>query len=172
VLAPVFGALGDRQLAARLIAWVWPARVSPQRCRLRVHFLTTFAARAAVGVGEAAYVTIAPSLPLGVFPVGSGPGHGDFFARFRWDPRWATGSEDWSTNTTVGVRHFVAVVPGLLLAACACCRDPPRGIRISAAALVRRETSVRAPASDARPWKPMDACGQQALCLTVMGYAA
>ena len=70
LLAPVFGALGDRGSRPRLIAigvacWSFATVLSG----FAVNFFTLFAARAAVGVGEAAYVTIAPSLLSDYFPV-------------------------------------------------------------------------------------------------------
>ena len=70
LLAPVFGALGDRRSRPRLIAigvacWSFATALSG----FAVNFLTLFVARAAVGVGEAAYVTIAPSLLSDYFPV-------------------------------------------------------------------------------------------------------
>ncbi len=80
LLAPVFGALGDRRSRPRLIAigvacWSFATALSG----FAVNFLTLFAARAAVGVGEAAYVTIAPSLSVRFFPdPPARPRDGDF----------------------------------------------------------------------------------------------
>ncbi len=80
LLAPVFGALGDRRSRPRLIAigvacWSFATALSG----FAVNFLTLFAARAAVGVGEAAYVTIAPSLLSDYFPDSPArPRDGDF----------------------------------------------------------------------------------------------
>src|SRR5277367_2549161 len=70
VLAPVFGALGDRRSRPRLIAiavacWSFATTMSG----FAVNYLTLFLARASVGVGEAAYVTIVPSLLSDYFPV-------------------------------------------------------------------------------------------------------
>ena len=67
--APVFGALGDRRSRPRLIAlgvacWSFATALSG----FAGSYLTLFAARASVGVGEAAYVTIAPSLLSDYFP--------------------------------------------------------------------------------------------------------
>src|SRR5471032_2801300 len=131
LLAPVFGALGDRRSRPRLIAlgvacWSFATALSG----FAVNYLTLFAARAAVGVGEAAYVTIAPSLLSDYFPkrqrgrvmaiffcaipVGSALG---YVVGCLVDKHW-------------GLRNafFVAVIPGLILAAsCLLLRDPPRG---------------------------------------------
>ena len=94
------------------------------------NFAALFAARAAVGVGEAAYVTIAPSLLSDYFPrsqrgrvmaiffcaipVGSALGYvvgGLIDVHFGWR-----------------VAFFVAGIPGLILALlCLKLADPPRG---------------------------------------------
>ena len=133
LLAPVFGALGDRRSRPRLIAlgvacWSFATAMSG----FAVNFLTLFAARAAVGVGEAAYVTIAPSLLSDYFPVRQrGRVMAIFFCAI------PVGS---ALGYVVGglvdkhygwrAAFFVAGVPGLLLAAlCLLLRDPPRGIQ-------------------------------------------
>ena len=137
LLAPVFGALGDRRSRPRLIAlgvacWSFATALSG----FAVNFLTLFAARAAVGVGEAAYVTIAPSLLSDYFPVRQrGRVMAIFFCAI------PVGS---ALGYVVGglvdkhygwrAAFFVAGVPGLLLAAlCLLLRDPPRGIQDQAA---------------------------------------
>jgi hypothetical protein len=133
LLAPVFGALGDRRSRPRLIAlgvacWSFATALSG----FAVNYLTLFAARAAVGVGEAAYVTIAPSLLSDYFPVRQrGRIMAIFFCAI------PVGS---ALGYVVGglvdkhygwrAAFFVAGVPGLLLAAlCLLLRDPPRGIQ-------------------------------------------
>jgi MFS family permease len=133
LLAPVFGALGDRRSRPRLIAlgvacWSFATALSG----FAVNYLTLFAARAAVGVGEAAYVTIAPSLLSDYFPVRQrGRVMAIFFCAI------PVGS---ALGYVVGglvdkhygwrAAFFVAGVPGLLLAAlCLLLRDPPRGIQ-------------------------------------------
>ena len=137
-LAPVFGALGDRRSRPRLIAlgvacWSFATVMSG----FAVNFLTLFAARAAVGVGEAAYVTIAPSLLSDYFPVRQrGRVMAIFFCAI------PVGS---ALGYVVGglvdkhygwrMAFFVAGGPGLVLAAlCLLLRDPPRGIQDGAAA--------------------------------------
>ncbi len=129
--APVFGALGDRRSRPRLIAlgvacWSFATALSG----FAGSYLALFLARASVGVGEAAYVTIAPSLLADYFParqrgrvmaiffcaipVGSALGYvvgGLVDKHYGWRSAF-----------------FVAGTPGLLLAAlCLLLRDPPRG---------------------------------------------
>jgi MFS family permease len=136
--APVFGALGDRRSRPRLIAlgvacWSFATALSG----FAGSYLSLLAARASVGVGEAAYVTIAPSLlsdyfpvrqrarVMGIFfcaiPVGSALGYvvgGLIDKHYGWRSAF-----------------FVAGVPGLLLAAlCLLLRDPPRGAQDPGAA--------------------------------------
>src|SRR5262249_5016049 len=67
--APLFGALGDRRSRPRLIAmgvaiWSFATALSG----FAVNYVTLLLARASVGVGEASYVTIAPSLLSDYFP--------------------------------------------------------------------------------------------------------
>ena len=138
LLAPVFGALGDRRSRPRLIAvgvacWSFATVLSG----FAVNFLSLFAARATVGVGEAAYVTIAPSLLSDYFPVRQrGRVMAIFFCAI------PVGS---ALGYVVGglvdkhfgwrAAFFVAGVPGLALAAlCLLLRDPPRGIQDEAVA--------------------------------------
>jgi len=131
--APVFGALGDTRSRPRLIALgvtIWS--VATALGGLAWSFASLLAARAMVGVGEAAYGTISPSLladyfrkefrgrVFGVFflaiPVGFGLGlaiGGLMDVHFGWRSAF-----------------FVAGVPGLILAALALkLHDPPRGIQ-------------------------------------------
>jgi len=129
--APVFGALGDTRSRPRLIALgvtIWS--VATALGGLAWSFASLLAARAMVGVGEAAYGTISPSLladyfrkefrgrVFGVFflaiPVGFGLGlaiGGLMDVHFGWRSAF-----------------FVAGIPGLVLAALALkLHDPPRG---------------------------------------------
>ena len=129
--APVFGALGDRRSRPHLIAFgVGCWSVATAFSGLASSFATLLAARAAVGIGESAYVTIAPSLLSDYFPrdqrgrvmaiffcaipVGSALGYvvgGLIDVHFGWR-----------------MAFFVAGIPGLALAAlCFGLRDPPRG---------------------------------------------
>jgi len=131
LLAPVFGALGDRRSRPRLIAigvacWSFATALSG----FAVNFLTLFAARAAVGVGEAAYVTIAPSLLSDYFPIRlRGRVMAIFFCAIPVGSAlgYVVGG---LVDKSYGWRaaFFVAGVPGLVLAAlCLFLRDPPRG---------------------------------------------
>ena len=131
VAAPIFGALGDRGSRTRPIAvgvFLWSVAT------LVSGFATTYAhllgARAIVGIGEAAYVSIAPALladsfsraqrgrVLSVFnmaiPVGAALGYivgGLMSHHFSWRAAF-----------------FVAGAPGLLLAILVLrVKDPPRG---------------------------------------------
>ena len=181
LLAPVFGALGDRRSRPRLIAlgvacWSFATALSG----FAINFLTLFAARAAVGVGEAAYVTIAPSLLADYFPVRQrGRVMAIFFCAI------PVGS---ALGYIVGglvdkhygwrAAFFVAGVPGLLLAAlCLLLPDPPRGIQDRAAGA---DGGGQAQATPAR----QSSIGRDAwltyarlirnkpYALTVIGYAA
>src|SRR6202161_1726039 len=131
LVAPVFGALGDRMSRPRLIAFgvaCWS--VATALSGFAWNFASLFVARASVGVGEAAYVTVGPSLlsdyfPRGergrvmaiffcAIPVGSALGYvvgGLMDVHFGWR-----------------MAFFVAGAPGLVLAIlCLGLRDPPRG---------------------------------------------
>ena len=69
VASPIFGGLADRYSRKWLIALgvaLWSAATAS--AALAVGFWTFFLARALVGVGEAAYATIAPSLLADFFP--------------------------------------------------------------------------------------------------------
>jgi len=129
--APVFGALGDRYARPKLIAFgvaCWSLATSLSG--FAGNFASLLAARASVGIGEAAYGTVAPSLLsdyypadrrgriMAIFfcaiPVGSALGYvvgGLMDVHFGWR-----------------VAFFVSGGPGLILAAlCLGLRDPPRG---------------------------------------------
>jgi MFS transporter, Spinster family, sphingosine-1-phosphate transporter len=130
--APFFGMLGDRGSRPRLIALgvaVWS--VATAVGGLAWNFASLFLARSAVGIGEAAYGTISPSLlsdyyareyrgrVFAVFyamlPIGTALGYivaGQMDVHFGWRSAF-----------------FVAGVPGLVLAALALrLHDPPRGV--------------------------------------------
>ena len=131
VASPFFGVLGDKGSRPRLLAlgvFVWS--LATAAAGLAKSFASLFAARAAVGIGEAAYGTIAPSLLADYFskekrgrvyaiffcaiPIGSALGYivGGY------------------ADTHLGWRSafFVAGLPGLLLAFLALTLpDPPRG---------------------------------------------
>src|SRR5215813_7473716 len=132
VFSPLFGTLGDRMSRMRLIAF----GVALWSCATTIggfvgSFAMLFAARAMVGVGEAAYGPISPAVLadyhapktrgriMSIFycaiPIGSALGYvlgGLVDAHFGWRAAF-----------------FVAGVPGLLLSLLVLTvRDPPRGV--------------------------------------------
>lgn len=129
--SPFFGTLGDRGSRPRLIAAgvaLWS--IATAGAGLARSFVALFAARAAVGVGEAAYGTIGPAVLADFFPRSQrGRVFAFFFAAIpigsalgyviggAVDERWG-----WRAA------FFVAGLPGLALAALVLIlRDPPRG---------------------------------------------
>src|SRR5450759_620464 len=129
--SPIFGTLGDRRGRPRLLALgvgIWS--VATALGGLARSFAGLFAARSAVGVGEAAYGTIAPALLADQFPrekrgrvfavffaaipIGSAAGYvlgGLMDQRFGWRAAF-----------------YVAGLPGLALALlCLRLKDPVRG---------------------------------------------
>lgn len=131
VIAPIFGMLGDRRSRPRLIAFgvaCWS--VATALSGLAGSFAALFAARASVGIGEAAYVTIGPSLLSDYFPRGErGRVMAIFFCAI------PVGSAlGYVVGGLIGAHYgwrmafFVAGIPGLILAIlCLGLRDPPRG---------------------------------------------
>ena len=131
IAAPLFGALGDTRSRTRLLGLgvaIWS--VATALAGLAWSYASLFAARAAVGVGEAAYGTISPALLADFFPRAR---RGRVFAIF-----FAAIPIGSALGYVVGglVDHyfgwrrafFVAGVPGLVLAALALrLYDPPRG---------------------------------------------
>ncbi len=169
--APLFGALGDRGRRPRLIALgvaLWSLATAASG--LARGYAQLFIARAAVGVGEAAYGTIAPALLADYFPrtirgrafavfymaipVGSALGY--VFG--------GLAAQAWSWRAA----FLLAGLPGALLAACLLwlC-DPPRGVqepeaaRAPVAAGVGATLSLYAALLRRAPYT-----------LTVLGYAA
>jgi MFS family permease len=131
--APLFGALGDRRNRPRLIAFgVFFWSLATALSGFAGSYLWLLGARASVGIGEAAYGTIAPSLLADYFPeaqrgrimaiffcaipVGSALG---YVVGGLVDVHWG-----WRAA------FFVAGGPGIALALlCLWLRDPPRGIQ-------------------------------------------
>jgi len=170
--APFFGTLGDTGSRKRLIAFgvaVWS--VATVLGGLAWGFVSLFVARAAVGIGEAAYGTISPGLladyyppstrgrVFGVFyaviPLGAALGYlvaGQMDVHFGWRSAF-----------------FVAGVPGLLLAGLAVSlHDPPRGVHDSAAG-GPAPTGER-PRGKLAPFIAL--LRNRPYVLTVLGYAA
>jgi MFS family permease len=174
--APVFGALGDRPSRSRprLIAFgvaCWS--LATALSGLAGSYLALIIARASVGIGEAAYGTIAPSLLADYFPasrrgrvmaiffcaipIGSALGYvigGLIDERFGWR-----------------MAFFVAGTPGLILAAlCLLLPDPPRGQQDGAApAGAGAKHSGVAARPQAIYWRLIR---DRPYLLTVLGYAA
>jgi MFS family permease len=174
--APVFGALGDRRPRPRLIAFgVGCWSIATALSGFATGYAGLLGARALVGIGEAAYGTIAPSLladyfPAGqrgrvmafffcAIPVGSALGYvvgGLIDAHFGWRAAF-----------------FVAGAPGLVLAAlCLALPDPPRGSQDASPARLApaggRSASMR---EDTRAtYRRL--LHNRPYVLTVLGYAA
>ena len=131
--APVFGTLGDTRSRTRLIAlgvFVWSC--ATVLGGFAWSFASLLVARAVVGVGEAAYGTIAPSLLADYYPRSRrGRVFSIFFAAI------PIGSAlSYVVSGQIDVHYgwrsafFVAGVPGLVLAALALrLYDPPRGVQ-------------------------------------------
>jgi MFS family permease len=169
--APIFGALGDRRSRPRLIALgvgIWS--LATALSGFAVSYLTLLAARAVVGIGEAAYGTIAPALLADFYPadrrgrimaiffcaipIGSALGYvvgGLIDAHYGWRTAF-----------------FVAGAPGLALAAVTLLlRDPPRGNQdAGSGAPSARQGRTGLMATYAR------LLANSPYVLTVLGYAA
>src|SRR5216117_2660819 len=129
--APVFGTLGDTRSRNRLLSLgvaIWSFATA--LAGLARSYAGLFAARAAVGIGEAAYGTISPGLLADYFPRDK---RGRVFAVF-----FAAIPVGSALGYIVGglvdryfgwrQAFFVAGIPGLILAALALrLHDPPRG---------------------------------------------
>ena len=166
VSAPLFGTLGDRGSRPRLIAagvGLWS--IATALAGFARSYGALFIARASVGVGEAAYGTIAPSLLADYFPRSV---RGRIFAIFF--VAIPVGSAlgyviGGLVDTHWGWRRafFAAGLPGLALALVALrLWDPPRGLHDDAAAAPapRSTRATYAALLRNRPYR-----------LTVAGYA-
>lgn len=165
--SPVFGALGDTRRRPPLVALgvaIWS--LATGLAGFARGFWTLFAARATVGVGEAAYGTIAPAILSDLFPrerrgrvfafffaaipIGSAAGYvlGGFVdAHFGWRAAF-----------------WIAGFPGLLLALLMLTvKDPPRG-----------QQDVDAPKASGRRTRDayFDLLHNRPYLLAVLGYAA
>jgi MFS family permease len=196
--APVFGALGDRRSRPRLIAFgvgFWS--LATALSGFAGSYFGLLAARASVGIGEAAYATIAPSLLSDYFPVDRrGRVMAIFFCAIPVGSAlgYVVGG---LMNVHFGWRYafFVAGIPGLALAAlCLWLRDPPRGSQDAAPSTtggspVNRvaPANIAAPAARAAPANsgvPAESFGfdikttylhllrNRPYVFTVLGYAA
>src|SRR6266513_981341 len=174
--APLFGWLGDTRSRSRLLAIgvaIWS--VATALAGLARSYAGLFAARAAVGIGEAAYGTISPALLADYFPrERRGRAFAVFFAAI------PIGS---ALGYIVGglVDHyfgwrqafFVAGVPGLALAALAWrLYDPPRGSQDTDLSPVPPLHNVErgSGGEDTRAYATL--VRNRPYVLTVLGYAA
>jgi len=171
--APLFGILGDRGSRPRWLAFgivLWSAATALSG--LARNYATLFIARALVGIGEAAYVTISPSLLADYFsrqlrgrvfaiffcaiPVGSAFGYvfgGLMDQHFGWRAAFLIGG-----------------IPGLVLAALAYfLRDPPRGSG-DAASDSGGDSAAHATHGVLKTYRSFLA--NRPYVLTVLGYAA
>lgn len=175
--APVFGALGDRRSRPRLIALgvgIWS--LATALSGFAFNYWSLLLARASVGVGEASYVTIAPSLLSDYFPVRQrGRVMAIFFCAI------PVGSALGYVVGGVVDKHFgwraaffVAGIPGLLMALlCLLLRDPPRGGQEQ---VTGGDASPPSSASSGTAKQTFQTYGRllrdKAYALTVLGYAA
>ena len=167
--APLFGRLGDRGSRTKPIAigvFIWSLFTGLSG--LASNYLQLLGARALVGIGEAAYATIAPSLLA------------DFFAKRTRGRAFAIFNMAIPVGAALGyivggvVRHhfgwhaafYVAGVPGVLLAIWILrLPDPPRGAQDHA--------GEKAPAAKPGSWSVyVRLLRGRCYVLTVLGYAA
>jgi MFS family permease len=174
IAAPLFGSLGDARSRTRLLGLgvaIWS--VATALAGLATGYASLFAARAAVGVGEAAYGTISPALLADYFPRER---RGRVFAVF-----FAAIPIGSALGYIVGglVDHyfgwrqafFVAGVPGLVLAALALrLYDPPRGAQDAAGGPASGAHGVSLGSAARAAYAAL--VRNRPYVLTVLGYAA
>jgi MFS family permease len=171
--APVFGALGDRRSRPPLIAagvGLWS--IATALSGFAGSYLALLLARGAVGVGEAAYGTIAPALLADHFPADRrGRIMAVFFCAIPIGAAlgYVVGG---LINAHYGWRtaFFVAGIPGLALAALTLLlRDPPRGVHDSQpGSSGAAGTHARTPLTTTY----LRLIAHRPYVLTVLGYAA
>jgi MFS transporter, Spinster family, sphingosine-1-phosphate transporter len=174
LVAPIFGSLGDRRSRPRLIAlgvaiWSFATALSG----FAVNYVTLLLARASVGVGEAAYVTIAPSLLSDYFPIRQrGRVMAVFFCAIPVGSAlgYVVGGlvdKHWGWRNA----FFVAGIPGLILAAsCLFLRDPPRGAQDGEKPAAKKPASGVNIRETWATWVRL--AKNKAYAITVLGYAA
>jgi MFS family permease len=166
VTSPVFGALGDRRGRPRLIAagvFIWS--LATATAGFARGFASLFAARATVGVGEAAYGTISPSVLSDLYPRAQrGRVMAVFFAAIPVGSALGYvlgGLADHAFGWRAA--FWIAGAPGLLLALlCLRLPDPPRG--------AQDDEGAHRPAATAGAYGRLLRNGPYVL--TVLGYAA
>jgi MFS transporter, Spinster family, sphingosine-1-phosphate transporter len=176
--SPIFGYLGDHRSRTRPIAIgvaLWS--LATMWSGLSHSYWELFASRAAVGIGEAAYATIAPALLADYYPPVQ---RGRIFAIFYMAIPvgaalgYVVGgavSQAWGWRAA----FFIAGLPGLLLALGALrVPDPPRGSS-EAAASTPTPATTRLGVLEAL-WQTLllyfKLAAQSSYALTVLGYAA
>jgi MFS transporter, Spinster family, sphingosine-1-phosphate transporter len=174
LVAPIFGSLGDRRSRPRLIAlgvgiWSFATALSG----FAVNYVTLLLARASVGVGEAAYVTIAPSLLSDYFPIRQrGRVMAVFFCAIPVGSAlgYVVGGlvdKHWGWRNA----FFVAGIPGLILAvSCLFLRDPPRGAQDGEQPATRKQASGFNIRETWATWRRL--AKNKPYAITVLGYAA
>jgi MFS family permease len=172
--APIFGALGDRRARPKLIAFgVGCWSLATALSGLAGSYVALLAARASVGIGEAAYGTVAPSLLSDYFPVAKrGRVMAIFFCAI------PVGSAlGYMVGGSVGAHYgwraafFVAGIPGLALALlCLSLRDPPRGSQDEDLTPQDRAAMASAPPSTRATYALL--LRNKPYVFTVLGYAA
>lgn len=151
-VSPVFGALGDRRRRPPLVALgvlIWS--IATALAGFATGYASLFTARALVGVGEAAYGTIAPALLADYFPVER---RGRIFAIF--SAAIPIGSAAGYVVGGLVDHHFgwraafwIAGAPGLLLTALVFrVREVPRGAQDEDAAARGGQPVPHAPAGE------------------------
>lgn len=161
--SPVFGMLGDRRRRPPLIALgvaIWS--LATGMAGFARGFWTLFVARSTVGVGEAAYGTIAPAILSDLFPLEQrGRVFAVFFAAIPIGSAagyvlggWADQHFGWRSA------FWIAGFPGLLLALLVLMvKDPPRG-----------QQDKYAPRASGNAYR--DLLRNRPYLLAVLGYAA
>lgn len=186
--SPLFGALGDRRARPPLIALgvaVWSLATS--LAGFARGFPSLFIARSSVGVGEAAYGTIAPALLADSFPIERrGRVLAVFFSAI------PIGSAAGYVLGGLVDQHFgwraafwIAGAPGLLLALLVLViKDPPRGLHdVGESEVGGRESELDSrevesidprPPTPALPWTSAyrDLFRNRPFILTALGYGA
>ncbi len=165
LVSPQFGKLGDTQQRPRLIAFgvaVWS--IATAFGGFAIGFISLFVARAFVGVGEAAYGTIAPSMLADAFPRER---RGRVFAVF-YAAIPIGGALGFLVASVMGdhwrTAFFVAGGPGLILAALMLrMHDPER----------RFDDNEHAHATSVGGWRHVvQLFRNRQYAFTVLGYAA
>ena len=164
--SPIFGRLGDRGARPRLVAFgVFTWSLATVLAGFAGSFIALFLARAVVGIGEAAYGTIAPSLLADLYPkTQRGRVMAFFFAAIPIGAAlgYVLGG---LVNHAYGWRatFFIAGAPGLLLAyLCLKLPAPPRG--------AQDEEVAGAPSGAFATYGEL--LRNRSYLLTVLGYAA